>query len=148
MADMKERDNTIKPQVAAASAPADQFDRDLHPNTMAGQNIGSAGEHSEKGPRTAKDVKQVHALFNDWSDADLDQVPVVQAGTRLKQDATYLDLSSGTPREFTATGGMSAERGQCLIAKSEVPYQLWNRLRGIHDLDRTGVAEDKSGRVH
>jgi hypothetical protein len=147
MADMKERDKTIKPQVAAASSPADEFDRDLNPNTMAGQNIGGAGVHREKQGRTAKDVKELHAEFNEWSDEDLDQVPVVPEGTRLEQNATYMDLASGR-REFTATGNMSAGRGQCLIAKSEVPYQLWNRLRGVDDVKRTGMAEDRSGRVH
>jgi hypothetical protein len=147
MADMKERDNTIKPQVAAASTARDEFDRDLNPDPMAGQNVGGAGVHREKRGRTAKDVKEVHAEFNDWSDEDLDQVPIVPAGTRLEQNATYMDLSSGR-REFTATGNMSAQQGQCLIAKSEVPYQLWNRLRGIQDVNRTGVVEDRSGRVH
>lgn len=145
MSDMKERDR-LKPQAAAASAPADQFDRDLNPNTMAGQNIGSAGKHPEKHGRTAKGVKDVHAVLSDWSDDDLDQIPVVPDGARLEQDATYIDLSAPTRREFTATGDMSAERGQCLIAKKEVPYELWNRLRGVEHAGRT--AEDRSGRVH
>ncbi len=78
MSDMKERDR-LKPQAAAASAPADQFDRDLNPNTMAGQNIGSAGKHPEKHGRTAKGVKDVHAVLSDWSDDDLDQIPVGMA---------------------------------------------------------------------
>jgi hypothetical protein len=147
MADMKERDR-ITPQEATASNRADQFDRDLNPNPMAGQNIGRDGEHSGKHGRTARDVKDVHAMLSEWSDDDLAQVPVVPAGTRLEQNATYLDLSATTPREFTATGGMSAERDQCLVAKSDVPYQLWNRLRGVHDVERTERAGDRSGRVH
>lgn len=145
MADRKERDR-IPPQAATAAARADEFDRDLNPEPLAGQNIGA--DQDDAGRRTAKDVKEIHAVLNDWSDEDLDQVPIVPTGTRLEQNATYLDLSAPTSREFTARGDMSATPGQCLIAKSEVPYQLWNRLRGVDDVNRTGIVEDRSGRVH
>lgn len=137
MADVKERDR-VKPQ-AAASAPRDEFDRDLNPNPMAGQNIDAAGPHREQQARTAKDVKNVHRRFDDWSDDDLEQVPILPEGTRLEQNATYLDVANLQAEEFTATGGMVAEEGQCLVAKSSVPYQIWNRLRGVNDVKRTGV---------
>ncbi len=136
MADMKERDR-IKPQAAAASTPADQFDRDLNPNVMAGQNIGAASMHPARHARTARDIKDVHTQLRDWSDDDLDEVPIVPAGSRLEQNATYLDLAVPQPREFTATGNMSAEPPQRLVEKSTVPYQLWNRLRGLTDVQRT-----------
>jgi hypothetical protein len=139
MKDVKERDR-MKPQAAAASAPRDEFDRDLNPNPMAGQNIDAAGYHPEQSTRTAKDVKNIHRRFDDWSDADLDQVPVLAEGTRLEQNATYLDAANLQAEEFTATGDMVAEEGQCLVAKSSVPYQIWNRLRGVNDVRRTGVA--------
>jgi hypothetical protein len=135
MADMKERDR-IKPQAAAANAPADQFDRDLNPNGMAGQNIGAAGAQPHQA-RTARDVKDVHALLRDWSDDDLDEVPIVPAGSRLEQNATYLDLAASQPREFTATANMMATPQQRLVEKSTVPYQIWNRLRGVTDVQRT-----------
>jgi hypothetical protein len=136
MADVKERDQ-VKPQTAPEATQGDQFDRDLHPNRMAGQNIGAVGAHDEQRARTARDVKAVHARLRDWSDADLDQVPILPSGSRLEQDATYLELRDGSPREFTATGDMTVQPGQCLIAKSGVPYQLWNRLRGVTDPART-----------
>jgi len=136
MADRKERDH-IKPQIAAASAPRDQFDRDLNPNVMAGQNIGAAGVHPERSSRTAKDIKDVHAHLRDWSDDDLDEVPIVPSGSRLEQNATYIDLAAPQPREFTATGNMSAAPDQRLVEKSTVAYPLWNRLRGITDPERT-----------
>jgi hypothetical protein len=139
MADIKQRDQ-IKPQAATESSRVDEFDRDLNPQPMAGQNLGDDGSHPEKRARTAKDVKQIHARFRDWSDDDLDEVPILPEGSRLEQDATYLDLRAAQPREFTATGNMSAQPGQCLVAKSEVPYQIWNRLRGVNDPVRTGVA--------
>ena len=140
MADMKERDR-VTPQAAAASAPRDEFDRDLNPHSMAGQNIDAAGAHAEKRARTAKDVKTLHrSRLNDWSDSDLDQIPVIPAGSRLEQGATYLDIANLQGEEFTATGDMIAETDQCLVEKSSVPYQLWNRLRGVNDVRRTGVA--------
>ena len=139
MADLKERDR-VKPQSAAAATPRDEFDRDLNPNPMAGQNIDAAGHHPERRARTAKDVKSIHRRLNDWSDADLDQVPVLPEGARLEQNATYLDIASLQAEEFTATGDMTAEEGQCLVAKSSVPYEIWNRLRGVDDVRRTGVA--------
>jgi hypothetical protein len=126
MADIKQRDQ-IKPQTTTADA-ADQFDQDLNPNTMAGQNIGATGAHPEKYARTAKDVKEVHARLRDWLDSDLEQVPILPAGSRLEQDAVYVDLAADQPVEFRATGGMSAGAQQRLAAKTDVPYQLWNRL--------------------
>jgi hypothetical protein len=140
MADVKQRDQ-IKPQTAEGASPADSFQQDLNPNTMAGQNIGATGRHAEKRSRTAKDVKPVHARFQDWSDADLAQVPILPAGARLEQNATYLNLAAVNPTEITATGGMTASEGDLYVAKSDVPYQLWNRLLGIRDVVRTGVAE-------
>ena len=139
MADIKQRDG-ITPQAATESTRKDQFDRDLNPDPMAGQNLGDGRSDTEKRARTAKDVKEIHARFRDWSDDDLDEVPVLPEGSRLEQNASYLDLSSSHPREFTATGNMSAEQGQCLVAKNQVSYEIWNRLRGIEDVNRTGVA--------
>ena len=139
MADLKERDR-VTPQSAGASTPRDEFDRDLNPNPMAGQNIDAAGHHPEQRARTAKDVKSIHRRFDDWSDAHLEQVPVLPEGARLEQGATYLDIGSLQAKEFTATGGMVADEGQCLVAKSSVPYEIWNRLRGVNDARRTGVA--------
>ena len=115
MADVKQRDR-VPPQVGAG--------------TMEGQNIGAAGDHPEKFARTAKDVKHLHARLNDWLDSDLDEIPLVPTGSRLEQGAVYVDLNAGTPVEFRATGGMEAGAGQCLVPKSEVPYQIWNRLLG------------------
>jgi hypothetical protein len=139
MADTKQRDQT-KPQTRTTRAVADEFDQDLHPNPMAGQNISAEGEHPEQFGRTAKDVKQLHARYREWSDADLAQVPILPDGSRLEQGATYMDLA-GDAAEFTATGDISVQPGQCVVAKTAVPYQVWNRLLGIQNVARTGVAQ-------
>jgi hypothetical protein len=115
MADVKERDR-VPPQVGA--------------ETMEGQNIGAAGEHPEKAARTAKDVKAVHQRFSEWLDSDLDQVPIMPAGARLEQGATYIDLNDQRPSEIVATGGMEAGADNLYVPKTDVPYQIWNRLLG------------------
>jgi hypothetical protein len=80
----------------------------------------------------------LHARFSHWPDADLKQIPVLPAGSRLEQDATYIDLAAARPSEFTATANLEAGSGQSIVPKSEVPYQLWNRLLGITNPARTG----------
>jgi hypothetical protein len=45
-------------------------------------------------------------------------------------------------REFTATGGMSAGPENYYAPKSDVSYEMWNRLRGVHNPIRTGVAPE------
>jgi hypothetical protein len=115
MSDLKQRDR-VPPQVGA--------------ETMAGQNIGAAGNHPEKQTRTAKDVKTLHERFSQWLDSDLDQVPILPAGARLEQGATYLNLNDRRPMEFVATGGMEAGPDHWYVPKSDVPYELWNRLLG------------------
>ena len=62
-------------------------------------------------------------------------------GSRLEQNATYIDLMVATPHEFTATGHMEAAGGHRYVPKSEVPYELWNRLLGVRNVTRTGIVE-------
>jgi len=44
-------------------------------------------------------------------------------------------------REFKATASMEVEAGKLIVPKSEVDYQLWNRLRGVTDPARTGTGQ-------
>jgi hypothetical protein len=140
MADIKQN-TAVKPQ-AAGAFERDPYQSDLNPHAMAGQNIGAAGAHPEKETRTVHDVKELHVQFSEWSDGDLKQIPVVPEGSRLEQNATYIDLMAVTPHEFTATGSMEAGAGHRYVPKSEVPYELWNRLLGVTNVIRTGVAEN------
>jgi hypothetical protein len=129
-----------KPQATTPGRHPDEYQQDLNPNAMAGQNIGLPGSHVEKRARTMHDIKDLHARFRDWPDEDLQQVPVLPAGSRLEQGATYIDLNEPEPREFTATGDMQAATHQHVVAKSSVPYEVWNRLLGLENVVRTGVA--------
>lgn len=107
----------------------EEWVRDLNPEQLAGQNIGAVSEE-ELGNRTAYDVKEVHRLLGSLDDDDLKQIPILPRGTRLQQGATYIDLAEASPREFTATGDMSAEEDHYVVPKDQVPYPLWNRLIG------------------
>jgi len=118
-----------------------EYQKDLNPEAAAGINYGGVGPHPEKdNPRTAFDVKEAHRLLDGYTDDLLKQIPILPAGSRLEQDATYIDLG-GDRREFKATSGMRAEPGSLLVPKSEVDYQLWNRLRGVTDPARTGAVQ-------
>lgn len=127
------REEATLPPQAERKHPG-EWEDDLSPDRMAGQNIGIPHELP-----TAHDHKELHGMLSDFTSDELREIPVVRPGERLHQGATYLDLSGseGARREFTATGGMQAEEGELLVPKSEVPYTLWNRLRGIDDPKRT-----------
>lgn len=114
----------------------DRWERDLNPNRMEGQNIGPISSDTERGIRTAYDVKPLHRRLQRFEDDELKQVPVLPEGARLQQGATYLDLRDEGRGEFTATGQMEAGPNDAYVPKDEVPYPTWNRLRGIDDPQR------------
>lgn len=128
--------NRIQQPQAADRHPPGWRD-DLNPNHLAGQNIGGHSADREQGLRTAYDVKPLHRAMRDWPDDDLRQIPVLPEGQRLQQGATYLDLNDPDHREFTATGGMEASPENAFVPKDRVPYPVWNRLRGVDDVERT-----------
>jgi hypothetical protein len=111
---------------------------DLNPDAAKGLNWGLAGQHPEKNARSAKDVKEVHALLNHLHDDELDRIPVLPAGARLEANATYVNLREAPPREFTAEGSEEVGDVDWIVPKTEVDYQLWNRLIGVDNPQRTG----------
>ena len=123
----------------------DEWQRDLNPNHMAGQNIGEVAADQEQGLPTAYDVKEVHrSLSEQFQDDELRKIPVLREGQRLEQGATYLDLRSPQRREFTATGEMSASPDGWFVPKTGVPYSLWNRLLGVENPERIPERRDDS----
>jgi len=135
-------ERTSLPPQPGAQHP-DEWRADLNPNPLAGQNIGAAGPHPEKDAPTAYDLKDLHRRLRELPDDDLKQIPVVPQGSRLEQGATYIDLAQDEPHEFKATGAMTAERHHCFVPKSEVDYQLWNRLIGVTEPERLGLASER-----
>lgn len=113
--------------------------RDPDPEAAAGINFGTVGPHPEKDtPRTAYDVKETRRRLDGFTDDQLRLIPILPEGCRLEQDARYLDFSEGDRREFTATSDMTVGPGRLIVPKTEVDYQLWNRLRGVTAPARTG----------
>ena len=114
--------------------PDDTFQRDLHPD------VGS--EQSDERLTTAYDQKTLQQRLPGLSAEDLKQISILTAGTRLEQGATYLDLYASPPHEFKAMGGMTAGELNMYVPKSETDYQLWNRLIGVANPERTGEADE------
>jgi hypothetical protein len=102
-----------------------RWQRDLNPQRMGGQNIGGESEADEARARTAYDVKIAHRALAEFSDDELRQIPILETGTRLRENATYLDLVQGP---FVAHGVMFAAADQLLVPKDRVHYETWNRL--------------------
>jgi hypothetical protein len=117
-----------------------EWREDLNPDALAGQNYGRAGEAEGLTRLSAVDVKALHERLPHFTDDELRQITVLPEGARLEQGATYIDLGQERPAEFTATAGMLAGPGQCIVPKKEVDYQMWNRLIGVRDPARTGGA--------
>jgi len=120
----------------------DEFQHDLHPNQMAGQNAGMEGPHPEKDAPNAYEIKELHSLLKDYTSDELKQIPVLPQGSRLEQGAKYIDLKDPERQEFTAMGGMEAGPDNMYVPKTEVDYQLWNRLTGVQNPERLGEASE------
>jgi hypothetical protein len=118
----------VKPQ--AVQKHPDEWQRDLNPEHLAGQNVGRDTEPPPDLAMTAFHLRKRGHDLRGLDDNDLKQVPVLAEGTRLQQGATYVDLTRPEPKEFTATADMTAERGHAYAPKDQVPYEVWNRLIG------------------
>ena len=119
------------------------YQHDLNPNASQGINWGDVGPQAAKeNPRTAKEIKELHNRLSDFRDDELDRIPVLPVGARLEARATYLDLRHDAPSEFKAEGREVVTEDAWIVPKTEVDYQLWNRLRGITDPERTGMRSE------
>ena len=109
----------------------EEYRRDLNPDALEGENRGTPLP-----VRNAVEVKEVAEAHPEFTDTELRQIPIVVAGTRLEQGATYIDLKRHHPIEFRATGEMEADEEHWYVPRSQVGYQLWNRLTGVDDPKR------------
>lgn len=118
----------------------DSFDRDLHPNTNQGINHGELGSNPERSAPSAYDLTELHQLLSDFTDDELRRIVVLQEGDRLEQGATYIDLRHADRGEFKAEKPetVGSSKLNLFVPKQNTDYQLWNRLRGINDPQRTG----------
>lgn len=77
----------------------------------------------------ASTLPELVRLLADFNQDELDQIPVVQVGARLRPRAVYVDLRAPVRREFMADG-QAATHDNAYVPKAEVEYELWNRLVG------------------
>ncbi|MFZ5890729.1 MAG: hypothetical protein ACOY0T_06725 [Myxococcota bacterium] len=97
---------------------------DLNPNGAT--ETPAAHPHT----RPASTLKTLPQKLPEFSYEELEQIPVVVPGSRLKARAVYVDLHDPNRREFTAGDNHLSSDGHAFIPKAEVPYELWNRLVG------------------
>jgi hypothetical protein len=119
-----------------------EWQHDLNPDAQAGQNNQFADAERIKEAATAYEIKDIHRQFHGFSDDELKRIPLVPRGSRLEQGAIYVDLQDPQLREFKAVGNMQASPNNWYVPKSEVDYQLWNRLIGITNAERLGDASE------
>jgi hypothetical protein len=124
----EDRNQDRHPRQQAVTKHPEEWQRDLNPNHLAGQNIGVASDMATRGDFTAFNIRKQGVDLGDLDDNELKQIPVLAEGTRLQQGATYVDLKAYPLREFTATGDMLAGVGHAYAPKDRVPYEVWNRL--------------------
>lgn len=120
----------------------DEFQQDLNPNAMVGQNVGIEGPHPEKDAPNASEIKELYSLLEGYTKDEMKQIPVLPQGSRLEQGAKYIDLKAAERKEFTAMGNMEAGPENFYVPKTEVDYQLWNRLTGVQNPERLGEASE------
>ena len=108
----------------------DDFDKDLRPDEFAGENDGANDAQNEKEAPSAYEFKELHGKFPQLDNADLKDIPILPAGTRLDQGATYLDLNNPEKGEYSAVSNETVGEKDYIVPKKEVDYLLWNRLTG------------------
>ena len=109
----------------------DQYDKDLNPSPTAGFNVGMEGEKPGRFEQTAAEIDELRSRLQGYSDDELQRIPVLKSGTRLKQGATYINLKDPARNEYTGMANHSAMEDDYIIPKAEISYELWNRLTAV-----------------
>lgn len=125
---------TPKPQDRQKHPP--RWQGDLNPR----QDANFAGARSPRKPATrpASEIKHLVSLLRDFTRGELEEIPVVEPGARLRTGSIYMDLGDAGRRRFKATSDTPAPgRTEFYAPKASVPYPLWNRLLGNADPERT-----------
>jgi hypothetical protein len=86
-----------------------EWEQEFHPDGSPGEFQGARELEPGKAGLTAADIKELRqGPLRDLTDKQLQDIPVLPEGSRLRQGATYLDLNDPERRPFTAMGGMVA----------------------------------------
>jgi hypothetical protein len=117
----------------------EEFADDIAPATPALELRTHADESV-----SAADQKALRGQLSGLTAEELGRLPILEAGVRLEQGGTYLDLDDRGRGPFRALGGQEATEGHHFVAKKDVDYELWNRLVGDErapEIVRPEVAE-------
>jgi hypothetical protein len=111
------------------------YQEELGPDASKGLNYGLEG--ADLPTRTAVDIKELHQYLSDFTNDELQQIEVLQEGARLETGATYINLARDRRQEIQALGNEDVDKYDLYVAKKDVPFELWNRLLGVDNPDRT-----------
>lgn len=126
----EDRNQDRFPKQQAKQKHPPEWQQDLNPNHLSGQNIGQESDARVNAEWTAFHLRKRGLDLGGVNDEELKQIPVVAEGERLQQGATYVDLTDQSLSEFTARGDMTASPEHAYVPKDRVPYEIWNRLIG------------------
>lgn len=130
-----------KPENPNFKMHPEEFEHDLEPGSaMDGQNAGPQSRADETNAPTAYDIKEFHMAFPDLSSDELREITILLPGTRLEQGAKYIDLKADPVEEIAARADMVSTSDNWFVPKNSIDYQLYNRLLGIQNPERTGEA--------
>lgn len=83
----------------------------------------------------AIDVRAQHRILHDLSEQELERIPLLAEGEHLARYKEYLDLHDPARANFLAEGWEVVKPGQRIVAKAQVPRDLWDRLiQASHDV--------------
>jgi len=114
----------------------DDFDRDLRPHERQGENSGSNSEHHPDRLMRAYDDKALVDSMKEFNSDELKGILIVPTGGKLEQGAHYVDLNDPDRMEILASGEnpvtphLEAQENQKLVPKSQVDYEIWDKLTG------------------
>jgi hypothetical protein len=120
----------------------EEWRQDLNPDANAGKNFGNLGDVDAAELTTARNHADLKRMLADFDNDDLDRIFILPTGTRLEQGAVYIDLATPTRQEFKAMANMEVGDANWIVPKKEVDYQMWNRLIGVTNPERTGDADN------
>lgn len=120
----------------------EDFAVDIAPDTSAVETGGHADES-----RAAVDDKVLHERLDMLDRDELSRLSILEAGARLEQGGTYVDLDDLARGPFKAVGAHEADAEHRYVAKRDTDYELWNRLVGQGrevEVERPAPVEDRA----
>ena len=122
---------------------SEDFEEDLRPDNLAGENRGPQELYHEYG-LSAYEVKDIHTKLADLTDDELKNILIVPVGSRLEQGAKYIDLQHLEQGEFVAMADIIADEDHYYVPKKQTDYVIWNRLNQVTTPARLAESESAS----